>query len=128
MDRHTSNLPGDRRYPVLRLCAGVSSLFGTLLMAAGVLLLVSGLAAVLAMMGGGPPGRPGPLAGFGGLAVLVWSTGLLGGGLQFVGLGALIRLMIHLEENTRASARSLGRLVETRPGDDIGAGRPSFTS
>ena len=126
MVRIASYAEAGPRYGILRLCAVGCSLLGSLLLVLGVLLL--GLAAFSVLAGlqsGGPPGG-GPVAwiGFGAIAFFVWSIGLIGAGLQFVGLGALIRLMIHLEENTRASARFLARLAEP-PGP---GGGPGFVS
>ena len=42
--------------------------------------------------------------------VLIWSAGLLLAGLQHIALGTLCRLLIHLVENTRASAQSLDKI------------------
>jgi hypothetical protein len=41
---------------------------------------------------------------------VLWSCGILFSGLQLLALGAFLRLMIHLEENTRASAQALDRI------------------
>ncbi|MFO0890623.1 MAG: hypothetical protein U0790_15950 [Isosphaeraceae bacterium] len=48
---------------------------------------------------------------FGGLFPFLWSLVLLGSGLRFVAIGALIRLAIHVEENTRVSAQCLEKLA-----------------
>ena len=49
----------------------------------------------------------GPAVGLGATLVLLWSGGCLIGGLQFLAAGAFFRLMIQLEENTRATAQLL---------------------
>jgi hypothetical protein len=41
---------------------------------------------------------------------VLWSFCILFSGLQLIILGAFCRLMIHLEENTRASAQMLDKL------------------
>ena len=41
---------------------------------------------------------------------LFWSFGLLFAGLQTVAMGTLCRLMIHMEENTRATAQVLDQI------------------
>jgi hypothetical protein len=41
---------------------------------------------------------------------LLWSFLLMLGGLQNIGMAACFQLMIHLEENTRASAQFLDRI------------------
>jgi hypothetical protein len=48
--------------------------------------------------------------GLGGILVLFWSIGFLLAGLQHIAVGALCRLLIHLEENTRASAQALDKI------------------
>jgi hypothetical protein len=40
---------------------------------------------------------------------LLWSCGITLGGLQFLAAGALIRLLLQMEENTRATVRILDR-------------------
>jgi hypothetical protein len=63
------------------------------------------------------------MAGF----VFVWSSALILGGLQYIAAGALLRLFINLEENTRAAAQALDR-IRTRlesQGEEVG---PFFRS
>ena len=109
------------RYKPLRLVGALFTLIGTVLLAIGAVLLVVGLYALLAITtnealpGMGHfevrqvPGLPFNL-GLGGVLILIWSIGLLLAGLQHIALGALCRLLIHLEENTRASAQSLDKI------------------
>jgi hypothetical protein len=66
------------------------------------------LAGLQALAGAGGP-LPAPLHVLAGYALL-WSFGILFSGLQMVALGAFLRLMIHVEENTRASAQALDRI------------------
>ncbi len=50
------------------------------------------------------------VAGLSGTVVLMWSIFSTLAGLQLIGYGAFLRLMIHLEENTRASAQALDKM------------------
>jgi hypothetical protein len=109
------------RYPSLRVIAFLFTLIGTMLIAGGSLLLAFGLYALAAGTTAAPPQVAGPLAGpqvhvlplapwLSTTVVLVWSFGLLVGGLQMIAMGSLCRLMIHLEENTRATAQVLDKI------------------
>ena len=129
MERITSFLSSDRRYASLRVLGVVSMLLGAVLLAVGVLLLVYGLYALaqgmlsVSVRGAAPlaaaPGNAVSLAPWlNGSLALLWSFFLLLLGLQNLGMGALFKLMIHLEENTRASAQFLDRIrsrVESSP-------------
>ena len=129
MERITSFYSSDRRYASLRVLGVVSMLLGAVLLAVGVLLLVYGLYALaqgmlsVSVRGAAPlaavPGNAVPLAPWlNGSLALLWSFFLLLLGLQNLGMGALFKLMIHLEENTRASAQFLDRIrsrVESSP-------------
>ena len=99
--------PGPR-YTALRVIGFLCTLIGTILLLIGVgLMLVAGLYALAAS--GGPVAVPPQmqiLASFS----LLWSFGILFSGLQLVALGGFLRLMIHVEENTRASAQALDRI------------------
>ena len=114
---HSFREPG-QRYTNLRVIAFLSTLIGVLLLIAGVALLGFGLYG-LATAGDAParemnpaPPFPGPQVApvpsplFAGFYVL-WACGILFAGFQLVGVGAFLRLMIHVEENTRASAQIL---------------------
>jgi hypothetical protein len=121
MARITSFHESGERYTSLRIIGALFTLIGAVLLAIGTLLLVFGLYSLLAGTTGGPPPGAGPFAarpvgvvslgaGLGGLLSLLWSFGFLLSGLQLVALGALFRLLIHLEENTRTSAQSLDKI------------------
>jgi hypothetical protein len=132
MDRGIMFFEFGEHHKSLRIIRALFSLLGAVLLALGTLLLVFGLYALLAGKTGEPSPSAGPFAvrpvgvlplgaGLGGIISLLWSFALLLSGLQFVALGALFRLFIHLEENTRASARSLDKIrirLETR-GEDV---------
>ncbi len=108
------------RYPVLRLVGLLSSLLGTVLIVIGGGLLAYAIHAVTTV--GIPPHPPdsGPfpqarpqVLGFLPLDVgflFFWSLAMLLSGLHWIALGAFLRLMIHLEENTRVSAQVLDRI------------------
>jgi len=122
-------VPGPR-YPALRVIGFLCTLLGTILATIGAGLLIYGLY-VLATVAPALPSNPAPVAapqpqvaaalppvvaGFS----LLWSFGILFSGLQLIALGAFLRLMIHLEENTRASAQMLDELrsrLEASPAD-----------
>jgi hypothetical protein len=121
--------PGPR-YPALRVIGFLCTLLGTILAAIGAGLLIYGLYA-LATTGPALPANPAPAAGpqpqiiavlpplVAGFSLL-WSFGILFSGLQLIALGAFLGLMIHLEENTRASAQMLDELrsrLEASPSD-----------
>ncbi len=49
---------------------------------------------------------------------LIWSFGLFVAGIQSLAMGSFLRLAIHVEENTRATAQALDRLrtsLEPKP-------------
>ncbi|WP_435021074.1 hypothetical protein TA3x_002172 [Tundrisphaera sp. TA3] len=91
------------------------------LLAVGVVLIAIGLYSLAAGMLGDPP-RPGlpparpttPAASIinalGGAFATLWGGGLFFSGLQCVAMGALCRLAIQVEANTRASAEHLARI------------------
>lgn len=65
-----------------------------------------------------------PYGGLGLGAALVWSLGLLFSGVQSIALGSFLRLMIYVEENTRATAQALDRMAkeaEPKPAFDANA-------
>ncbi len=108
------------RYPSLRVIASFFTVIGMVLMASGALLLAFGINALARGTGATPP-QGGvifagpqenvlPLApGLSATVALVWSFPLLLSGLQVIAHGTLFRLMIHLEENTRATAQVLDK-------------------
>jgi hypothetical protein len=104
----------DRRFGLLRGIAAICSVVGGLMLVLGALLLGLALYAFLAPSPAPQPQPIGPGAtaapfvlGLGATLVLLWSGGCLIGGLQFLAAGAFFRLMIQLEENTRATAQLL---------------------
>jgi hypothetical protein len=125
----TSFSATDRRYASLRIIGLISAMIGAVLLALGALLLVYGLYTLAqgmqsASLHGAAPLAAGPshavsLAPWlNGPFALFWSFILLLTGLQSLAMGALFQLMIHLEENTRASAQFLDRIssrVESSP-------------
>jgi hypothetical protein len=114
----------ERRHGLLRVIAWICSFIGGVLLVLGTLLLAFAIYAALVTTSPPPPAAPGgfgrppanvaPLTvGLGATLSAFWALGILVGGLQFLAAGALFRLMIQLEENTRATARLLDR-VRTR--------------
>ncbi len=104
------------RYPWLRFLATCGLVLGCGLIGLAVL----GLLAGVAMLGDNRM----PYGGLGLGAALVWSLGLLFSGVQAIALGSFLRLMIHVEENTRATAQALDRLAkeaEPKPAFDANA-------
>jgi hypothetical protein len=121
MERITSFYRSDARYKSLRIIGTLFTLIGAALLAMGALLLAFGLYILLSYPPGEPPGGAGPFAPRHGIVVplgagpsgalcLLWSFGLSLAGLQLVATGTLFRLLIQLEENTRASAQSLDKI------------------
>jgi hypothetical protein len=138
MGKITSFRESGRRYTALRVIGFLFTLIGLILLAIGgcllgygLYMLASGVAPVAAPLPNPEGPFPGPQAirapfpwtMQAGL-LLLWSVGLLFGGLQQIALGAFFRLMIHMEENTRASAQVLDRLrsrleASPEPGEAI---------
>jgi hypothetical protein len=98
----TSYKVAGRRSGLLLGISSICIIVGVLLLVAGALLLSLAVYAFVS------PSQALQLAsGPGGMLLLLWSAGLLIGGLQFLAAGAIFRLMIQLEENTRATAQLL---------------------
>jgi hypothetical protein len=123
MGKITSFRESGRRYTALRVIGFLLTLIGVLLLAIGGGLL--GYGVYLAASGGVPAAAPPPKPEFfPELQVtnvptpwslvarfsLLWSFYGLFAGLQLIALGAFFRLMIDMEENTRASAQMLDKL------------------
>jgi hypothetical protein len=124
MGKITSFRESGRRYTALRVIGFLFTLIGVLLLVIGGGLL--GYGVYVAASGGATAAAPlsnpeGPFPGPQAIRapfpwtmpaglLLLWSVGLLFGGLQQLALGAFFRLMIHMEENTRASAQMLDKL------------------
>jgi hypothetical protein len=133
METVTSFRGSKRRHGLLRVIASICTLIGGAMLVSGMLLLAFALYAALATTPptppvapggfGGPPAKAAPLiGGLGATISAFWALGILVGGLQFLAAGALVRLMIQLEENTRASAQILDRVrMRLEPVED-GAG------
>ena len=120
MDRLTSFRESGRRYPALRVIGFLCTVIGAALMTGGGFMLIYTLYTLSTVSGGAaPPANPirgepvltllTPWLMVGGIS-LIWSFGILYAGLQLIALGAFLQLMIHVEENTRASAQMLDRL------------------
>ena len=121
MGRITSYRQSGGRYLSLRIIAVIFTGLGAVLSVAGSSLLAYALYPLLAgvtreLPRGQPPFVAHPVSvpslsgGLGGALAVVWALGLLVSGLQFLAMGALSRLAIHVEENTRASAQCLEKL------------------
>ena len=131
MERITSFYASDRRYASLRVMAVVFRLLGAAALVIGVGFLVYGLYLLVVRLAGPPALGTAPLTAVPGSTVplgpwldvslvLLWSFVLMLGGLENIGMAAFFQLMIHLEENTRASAQFLDRIrarVELSPED-----------
>jgi hypothetical protein len=138
MDRITSFHQSGERYKSLRVLGALFTLIGAVLLAAGGLLLVFGVYILLSGTTGEPSPGAGPFATrqlgalslatrLGGTVFLLWSFALLLSGLQLIAGAALFRLLIHLEENMRASAQSLDK-IRMRLESRVGNVEPLFRS
>ena len=124
MARLTSHRRTGARYPTLRVVGAICSGVGAILLTAGALLFGF---TILSLLAGTAGAIGGAVSNFYGIAGFMWSLGVLGAGLQFLGAGALCRLAIHVEENTRASAQCLEALRD-RLGPRREDGGPMFVS
>lgn len=118
MARITSFRETGPRYPTLRVAGFFCALIGAIVMVVGLgLVTFIGLQAVAAR--GGPVDTSLQVAaGF----YLLWAFGILFAGLQLIALAGFLRLMIHLEENTRATAQALDRIRSGLEARQAGAG------
>jgi hypothetical protein len=120
------------RFRSLRTIATIFTMLGAVLLALGTLLLAHVIYRFLAgsitqpspPIGAPPVPQPGLTLFGAGMTwlILLWSFALLLGGLQSIAAGALFRLFINLEGNTRASAQCLDRIrarIEAQ-GDEFG--------
>jgi hypothetical protein len=134
MARITSHRAYAKRYIGLRLISVIFTVLGTLLLTLGCLLLAFCLYTPLASRVSQLPRAEVPFASrpIGGVAVpgslgvalpAVWSFGLLIGGLQFLAMGTVCRVLINIEENTRISALCLEQLrsLEEPFGQNVGS-------
>jgi hypothetical protein len=127
----TSHREAGERYFSLRLVGVLFTFLGALLLAGSCLLLAFGIYTLQSGSTGPPPLETAPLAAhsvrflrtlgrIGGEWWVLWSLALFMSSLQSVAIGALIRLVIHLEENTRVSAQCLEKLrMRTEPADPM---------
>jgi hypothetical protein len=138
MENITSIYGCDRRYHSLRIISTFFTLIGAVLVLIGILLLGFGVSTLFSHATLTPPSvaepfaaRQGSVVPFGanpGAAIsLFCSFAFLLSGLQSVAIGALSRLAIQLEENTRASAQFLDK-IRRRLESGREAGEPSFLS
>lgn len=116
----TSSKSSVKRYRVLRIVGVVFTQLGVLALAIGTLFLVIGITTLvkgpmsLTLQGGGPF-PPAPIVvplglGLGGTITALWSLVFFTSALQSLAMGGLIRVLIDLEANTRASAESLDKI------------------
>ncbi len=111
------------RYLALRIIGSLWILLGTIVMVmGGMAIAVIGYFAIAAR-----DAPTGPSLSFGMGIYALWSFGLAISGLQLIAMGALCRLMIHLEENTRVSAQALER-IRDRLADNPADTAPNFRS
>ncbi|MGO9468169.1 MAG: hypothetical protein ACLQIB_57600 [Isosphaeraceae bacterium] len=133
MDTGTSFDGFDRRYYSLRIVGAIFTLIGFMLLLLGAALLAFGLYGLAT--GSGAQSAPGenPMLAharstvvlpvlLGGVLPIIWSIGLIVAGLQCVALGAFVRLMIHIEENTRASTQLLKKIARRLEPSEEGVG------
>jgi hypothetical protein len=119
MDKITSFRDSRPRYAALRAIGALCTTIGAILIAVGGCLLLWGLHTLANNGWAMAPPNQVPfsdpqstrasfllLSGFS----LLWSLVILLSGVQLIATGAFLRLMIHLEENTRASAQALDRI------------------
>ena len=131
MEQVTSHRETGERYFSLRLVGVLFTFLGALLLSGSCLLFAFGLYKLQSASTGPPPLETAPLVAhsvrllsalgrIGGEWWILWSLALFVSGLQSVAIGALIRLAIHLEENTRVSAQCLEKLrMRTEPADPM---------
>lgn len=126
------------RYTALRVIGFLFSLLGTLFLVLGGFLLALAIFAFATGPNGVPPEGADPftlrevgsqslITRLGGAFYLLWAFASLVSGLQLIAVGALFRLLIHLEENTRASAIALDKLRRNLEPKAQGV-EPSFLS
>jgi hypothetical protein len=138
MNRIISFHEGRERYHGLRIVGAFFTLLGFLLLATGTLVLAYGLYLLVTAGTGESPPEPGPFTIrhtgwlFAGVDMrvilsLLYSFCFLLAGLEHIAMGALCRLFIHLEENTRATAQALDK-IRTRLESSAEGAAPFFRS
>ena len=105
----------EERYRILRLLVGFFLLLGTLAFALGAGLLAYGL---FGLFGGMVLGQFQVLAA----GATVYSLGLLAAGFQILATAALLKLAIHVEENTRHTAQCLDQIRSRKTTSEITPG------
>lgn len=126
------------RYHGLRIVGAFFTVLGFLFLAAGTLLLAYALYLLITGATGETSSEPGPFAVRQSVQIfpgadlrvvlsLVYSFCFLLAGLQQIAMGALCRLLIHLEENTRATAQALD-VIRSRMESSAEGAVPFFRS
>jgi len=112
MDRFPALRNLEKRFRSLRIVGALFTFLGVTVLLIGVGLLVFVIWALAAASAVDEPMRlePGVTWARGSIGLL-WSLCLFLSGLQFARMGALVRLMIDLEENPRATAQLLDRFI-----------------
>ncbi len=113
MARITSFRETQPRYPMLRIAGLICVLFGSLLALAGIGLLGCAILMGLAKWGGSIAAPP-----FFAWMCVLYGVGIEFGALQMFVVAGLLQLMIHLEENTRATAQAVDTIrsrMEPKP-------------
>ncbi|MGP0068583.1 MAG: hypothetical protein ACLQGP_33910 [Isosphaeraceae bacterium] len=121
MKRITSFQQSGERYTSLRVIAFLFTLIGSVLLGLGGLLLAFGLYSLAYGMTGTHPPEAGLPSGprvnvvplipwLSATILLLYSFACLLSGLQSIAMATFFRLMINVEENTRASAQFLDKL------------------
>ena len=138
MGRVNSHREASERYIALRLVGGIFTVLGSLLLMGSCVFLAFGLYTLRSGWTEPTTTETVPFAAhsvsvfssygrFGSAMWILWSLALLMSGLQSVAIGALIRLAIHVEENTRVSAQCLEQLRSRTEPAEQNAG-PAFRS
>lgn len=102
MARITSFRETQPRYPILRIAGLMCVLFGSLLVLLGI-----GLLGWAILMGVAERGGPIAAPPFFAPVLAIYGVGILFGALQIFVVAGVLQLMIHLEENTRATAQAV---------------------
>jgi hypothetical protein len=138
MGRITSHNTSDARYHTLRIIGSIWTVIGGVLLIIGAVLLALGIHAILTGTASEPAQGVDPFTArpviviplinsLGGALSVMWAVACLVSGLQFLAMGALCRVAIHVEENTRVTAQCL-ESFRARLDSSEETGRPIFRS